>query len=111
MAFEDILLTCEIGFEKLIIGRLSGDTIFSFEELQAHISSTEVAGDIYQVGGFGAATANNFTLLSLTDASDADDETGDRCGGIATDEINALLLARETDAVIKFVDMLHGEAA
>ena len=81
----------------------------ALQQLESHIGCTEVATHAHEVGVSCTATIHNLALFALANTGDGDNQSCDRCRGVATHNINAILLTSQTNASVEFVDMLNGE--
>ena len=58
-------------FELLVIDRL-----LAFQQLEAHVGCSEVAADADEVGVMGSVAIDHLVCLCLSDAGDADGQSG-----------------------------------
>ena len=116
LALYEIFLALELRFPHIIFLDLALLELFviygllTFQQLQSHISSPQVARHTDKVGIPGAFTIYDIILLSLTDAGDGYSETcSGRCG-VASHDIDVPLAACHTQSLIELLDILHDEA-
>ena len=98
-----VLLAC-------LVHLLVVDALLAFEQLQTHVSRTEVARYADKVGVLGSVAVDDVLLASLTDAGDADGESGVRRCGVAANDVDAPLVASHAQSAVELLQVLYLEA-
>ena len=83
--------------------------LFAFEELQPHISRSDVARQTDKVVLLCTAAPDDAFLGCVAHGCDADDQPRHRSPRIAADHVDAQLLAGEPDALVEVVQRLDGQ--
>ena len=86
------------------------DALFALEQAESEIGGAEVSAHTNQVGVLCAVAAADVVGLCGAQCGEAEGEARERGAGVAPREIDFVLLARQTDAGVEFVDVFDGKA-
>ena len=77
--------------------------------MQTHVGGTQITRDTDKIGLMSAVTIDDVLLSGLADTGNRDGQSGIAAGGIATNDINAPLVAGHSQSAIELLDILDTE--
>ena len=111
LTLQNVFLAAEVGLSSRFGAVLSLEGLFfTFQELQAHVGRTEVTADADEVGVLGSVAVDDVLLGRIADAGEAQGHTGERRGGVAAYEVDAVALAGQLNAGVEGFGVFNAEA-
>lgn len=110
---DQCLIALAVGLAYLgvdLIQLFVVDGLFLFQQLQSHVGGAQVARHTYEVGLVGAIAVDNVFFLGFSYTGDADGQSRERRTGVATDDVDAPLVAGGMQSAIEVVEVFHLEA-
>ena len=86
------------------------DGLLALQQLKSHVGGSEVAADADEVGITGSVAIDCLARLCLSDAGDADGQSGIRRGGLASYDVYAPFVAGLSQSAIEQFHVFDGEA-
>ena len=118
LTFEEVLTSFELlvdsivvllGFAEVAMLRGAEDLKFAFEELEPEIRRAEVAGDADEIADLGALAIDDIVVVSYAETGDGDRKTVHRGAGVAADEVDIIMFARDAHTRVELFDILDRE--
>lgn len=115
---DEVFAPREVGLGgRFAVGLLALEYAFlALHELEAEVGGAEVAGHAEEIGVLRSGAVDNIGFIGLAHAGEAQRQSGERGGGVAADEVHAVLFASEADAFVEGLEVLdlrataHGQA-